>query len=61
MRIWCSSVRSWLERWRVTLEPELVLAEFEFWLDDWHDCEAKRWVEENPPTVADVARVLSYA
>jgi hypothetical protein len=45
----------------VTLEPELVLAEFDFWLDDWHECEAKRWVEENPPTAADVIRVLSHA
>jgi hypothetical protein len=49
----------------VTLEPGLVLAEFEFWMDSWPDCAAKRWVEENPPTAADArdatARVLSHA
>jgi hypothetical protein len=49
----------------VTLELEIVLAEFEFWLDEQHDCRAKRWVEANPPTVADACdaaiRVLSYA
>jgi hypothetical protein len=49
----------------VTLEPELVLAEFEFWLNDWPDCKAKRWVEENLPTAGDACdatiRVLSHA
>jgi hypothetical protein len=43
----------------------MVLAEFEFWLGEQHDCTAKRWVEANPPTAADacdaVIRVLSHA
>lgn len=33
--------------------PTEVLAEFGTWLDEWHDCPAKRWVQEHPPTRYD--------
>lgn len=43
------------------MTPEIVLAEFEFWLDEQPDCRAKRWIEEHPPQQVDVVRVLSHA
>jgi len=41
------------------MTPEDVLTEFSTWLDDWPDCEARRWVEDNLPTVYDAALALT--
>lgn len=35
-----------------------VLDEFDGWLAGWHDCPAKRWVEENMPEPEDAASTI---
>jgi hypothetical protein len=40
--------------------PEDVLAEFDIWLVGRHDCEAKRWVQDNPPTAADAVGAVIH-
>lgn len=35
-----------------------VIQEFACWLAGWPDSPARRWVEENMPSLADAARVL---
>jgi hypothetical protein len=35
------------------ITPEDVLDEFSLWLDGQRDCPAKRWAEENLPSMLD--------